>query len=102
MARHPDGEDATPTARPAPGRTDLMVAKAVKAARDTVQALPADSDAASIAALAGIVNRALILVGLVVVVLGGMVGVYLGLGYGGATVTSGPSGTTTSVGPGSP
>jgi hypothetical protein len=35
-------------------------------------------------------------------VLGGMVGVYLGLGYGGATVTSGPAGTTTSVGPGSP
>jgi hypothetical protein len=38
-------------------------------------------------------------------VLGGMVGVYLGLGYGGATVTSTGTGggtTTTSVGPGSP
>ena len=81
------------------GRTDIMVATAVKAARDT---LPHDNDSASIAALSGIVNRALILVGLVVVVLGGMVGVYLGLGYGGATVTSGPAGTTTSVGPGSP
>jgi hypothetical protein len=65
-----------------------MVAKAVKAARDTVQALPADSDAASIAALAGIVNRALLLVGLVVLVLGGLVGVGVSIRGMGTTITS--------------
>lgn len=91
MARHPDGEDATPTATPAPsrGRTDVIVARAVKAARET---LPADNDQQSIAALASIVNRALMLVGLVVLVLGGMVGVYLSVpGLGRAVPAAPPS-----------
>lgn len=95
---HPDGEDATPTSGPAPervakpGRTDVIVAKAVQAARATAQALPADNDSASIAALASIVNRALMLVGLVVLVLGGMVGVYLSVpGLGRAAPAAPPS-----------
>ena len=88
MARQPDGEDAVPAPRAVPGRTDVMVAKAVRAARETVQALPADSDAASIAALAGIVNRSLMLVGLVVLVLGGLVGVGVSIRGMGTTITS--------------
>lgn len=95
MAR---ADDETPTAGPAPerraapGRTDVIVAKAVQAARATAQALPADNDSASIAALASIVNRALMLVGLVVLVLGGMVGVYLTVpGLGSASPAHGPA-----------
>ena len=95
MSTRHDGEDAVPTSGPAPtrahvpGRTDVMVAKAVRAARET---LPADNDSASIAALASIVNRALMLVGLVVIVLGGMVGVYLSVpGIGRASPTPPPA-----------
>jgi hypothetical protein len=78
------------TPEPRRGRTDVIVAKAVTAARS---ALPEDNDARSIAALASIVNRALLLVGLVILVLGGMVGVYLsvpGLGRSAPTVQAAP------------
>jgi hypothetical protein len=91
MARHPDGEDAQPTAGPAPtrahtpGRTDVMVARAVRAARES---LPGDNDSASIAALASIVNRALLLVGLVVLVLGGLVGFGVSIRGMGTTITT--------------
>ena len=88
MPRQPEGEEGTTTARPVPGRTDVIVARSVQAARAAVQALPADSDAASIAALAGIVNRALLLVGLVVLVLGGLVGVGVSIRGMGTTITS--------------
>ena len=75
---------------PKRGRTDVIVAKAVSAARG---ALPEDNDAKSIQALASIVNRALLLVGLVILVLGGMVGVYLsvpGVGKAGPAVEAKP------------
>ena len=102
MSRNPDGEDAVPTSGPAPerhrapGRTDLIVAKAVQAARSTVAAMPADNDQQSIAALASIVNRALLLVGLVVLVLGGLVGVGVSIRGMGTTITT----TATSPGGG--
>jgi hypothetical protein len=76
---------AAPTRAHVPGRTDVIVARAVKAARDT---LPSDNDSASIAALASIVNRALLLVGLVVIVLGAMVGVGITMRGMGTSITS--------------
>lgn len=104
MARHPDGEDATPTAGPAPERagrpptlTERVSRAAVAAHRAAQSGAPVappapDNDAASIQALASIVNRALVLVGLVVLVLGGMVGVYLSVpGLGRAVPAAPPS-----------
>ena len=79
-----------PEQGPRRGRTDVIVAKAVTAARS---ALPEDNDAKSIQALASIVNRALLLVGLVILVLGGMVGVYLsvpGIGRSSSAATQAP------------
>jgi len=66
------------------------IARAVVAAQRSVAdpTPPTDNDAKSIAALASIVNRALLLVGLVVLVLGGLVGVGVSLRGMGTTITT--------------
>ena len=113
MARNPDGEDAVPTEgpalsrerRPPPTRTDIYMAAAAKAARLALREERDDEDderrrSEDIGLARLVVKGGFALALVVVVVLGGVVGVYLGLGYGGATVTSGPGGkSTVQVGP---
>ena len=73
-----------------PTPTERIARAAVAAHRAAVDATPpsTDNDAKSIAALAAIVNRALLLVGLVVLVLGGLVGVGVSIRGMGTTITT--------------
>ena len=77
-----------------PTPTERMARAVVAAQRGAadVSPLAADNDAKSIAALAAIVNRALLLVGLVVLVLGGLVGVGVSLRGRGTTNTTSTGG----------
>ena len=77
-------DDAKP-----PTPTERIARAAVAAHRAAREDAPStDNDANSIAALAAIVNRALLLVGLVVLVLGGLVGVGVSLRGMGTTITT--------------
>jgi hypothetical protein len=72
------------------------IARAVVAARRAAEdsaPTATDNDGKSIAALAAIVNRALLLVGLVVLVLGGLVGVGVSLRGMGTTITTTATGS---------
>jgi len=99
---HPEGEDALP--KPVSRATLTgMIAKAVRAAaKDDDDTSEDRRDERDQRLALVVVKGAFVLAAIAFLVLGGIVRVYLNLGYGGATVTSGPSGTTTTVGPVSP